>query len=69
MSTEPAPNAAATNADFEFEALREAVNYRRALIREFGAFLRGDVIEVGAGIGQITAHLLELPDLRRLVAV
>lgn len=66
---ESAPNAAASSEDFEFEALREAGNYRRALIREFNAFLKGDVIEIGAGIGQITGHLLELPEIGRLISV
>jgi SAM-dependent methyltransferase len=68
MSSE-VPNAAATNADFEFEALREARNYRAALMREFGDFLKGDVIEIGAGIGQMTAHLRDLPGIQRLIAV
>jgi len=68
MSAE-VPNAAATNADFEFEALREARNYRAALLREFTPWLCGDVIEVGAGIGQMTAHLRELPGIRRLIAI
>ena len=69
MKPESAPNAAATNADFEFEALREAANYRNALIHEFRKYLTGDVIEIGAGIGQMTAHLLELPEIKRLVAI
>lgn len=68
MSTE-VPNAAASNADFEFAALNEAKNYRAALIREFQAWLTGDVIEIGAGIGQMTTHLRELSGIRRLIAV
>jgi SAM-dependent methyltransferase len=68
MSAE-VPNAAAAKVDFEFEALREARNYRAALIREFRPWLQGDVIEIGAGIGQMTAHLRELPDIRRLIAI
>lgn len=63
------PNAAAAKVDFEFEALREARNYRAALIHEFRPWLKGDVIEVGAGIGQMTAHLRELADIRRLIAI
>ena len=69
MNSEPAPNAAATSADFEFEALREAANYRNALVHEFRKHLTGDVIEIGAGIGQMTAHLLELPGIQRLIAI
>ncbi len=55
--------------DFEFAALREAVRYRAALLREFRPWLRGDVLEVGAGIGQMTAELARLPEISRLVAV
>lgn len=54
---------------FEFDALAQAVNYRRALFAEFGPFLRGEVIEVGAGIGQMTDHLARLPNVRRALAV
>jgi SAM-dependent methyltransferase len=69
MTAEPVPNAAAAKVDFEFEALNEARNYRRAIVREFREFLRGDVIEVGAGIGQITAPLLELAEIRRVLCL
>jgi SAM-dependent methyltransferase len=63
------PNAIAQTEDFEFAALAEAKNYRRALFTEFGPALRGDVVEVGAGIGQMTEQLLNLPDVRRAVAI
>lgn len=66
--TEP-PNARASTADFEFAALAEARNYRAALLAEFQHALRGDVIEVGAGIGQITEHLCRLPAVRHAVAI
>lgn len=64
-----APNAAATTADFEFRALREAKNYRQAILREFAPFLSGDIAEVGAGIGQVTALLKQLPRVRSVVAI
>jgi SAM-dependent methyltransferase len=64
-----APNAHAQTEDFEFAALREARNYRRALVREFSEFLHGRVLEVGAGIGQITAELVQLERLAKLVAL
>jgi SAM-dependent methyltransferase len=51
MST---PNAIATTADFEFAALWEARNYRAAIVREFERHLRGHLLEVGCGIGQMT---------------
>ena len=54
---------------FEFDALREATNYRKALLREFGPFLKGWVIEVGAGIGQHTEEIVRLPSVRRLVPI
>ena len=59
---EPPPN-------FEFEALRWAENYRRALIREFRPLLRGRVIEIGAGIGQMTELLATIPSIERLLAI
>lgn len=61
-------NAAGTG-NFEFDALRAAQNYRRALIGEFSPYLSGRVIEVGAGIGQMTEQLVTLPGVRRVLAV
>jgi SAM-dependent methyltransferase len=65
----PVPHAAAPPSDFEFSALAEARHYRASLIREFGPCLRGRVLEVGAGIGQMTAALRELPGVRALLCV
>lgn len=55
--------------DFEFEALQAATNYRAALITEFRRFLRGNVLEVGAGIGQMSEELVRIPQVERAVAV
>jgi SAM-dependent methyltransferase len=63
------PNAIAATEDFEFAALSEARNYRGALIEEFGPSLRGDVIEIGAGIGQMTALLRQLPRISRVLSI
>jgi SAM-dependent methyltransferase len=63
------PNVMAATEDFEFEALAQAQNYRRALFAEFGPYLRGDVVEVGAGIGQMTAHLVRMPGVNRAIAI
>jgi SAM-dependent methyltransferase len=63
------PNETAQTENFEFAALSEAKNYRNALLREFSEQLRGSVLEVGAGIGQITAQLLQNPAITRLVSV
>jgi len=63
------PNAAATTGDFEFLALSEARNYQHALISEFRPALRGSVIEIGAGIGQMTALLRQVPQISRLLSI
>jgi SAM-dependent methyltransferase len=63
------PNVAANTHDFEFAALAEAKNYRLALFAEFEQALRGEVIEVGAGIGQMTEQLVQLPQVRRALAI
>ncbi len=63
------PNATAQTEDFEFAALNEAKNYREALLREFSGALRGQVLEVGAGIGQITTMLLSNPAIKKLVSI
>ena len=63
------PNAAAQTEDFEFAALNEAKNYRHALLREFAKHLRGQTLEVGAGIGQVTAELLQNRAITKLVSI
>lgn len=63
------PNVTASTSDFEFAALAEAKNYRRALLAEFHNALHGEVIEVGAGIGQMTEHLALLAGVRSTLAV
>jgi SAM-dependent methyltransferase len=55
--------------DFEFESLKAANNYRAAILNSFKASLRGNVIEVGAGVGQITALLRESPEILNLTSV
>ena len=63
------PNIMAETSDFEFQALQEAKNYRATLIKEFHDFLRGNVLEVGAGVGQFTDALLRLPAVDKLVSI
>lgn len=63
------PNAIANTADFEFAALSEARNYRAALLHDFRQELRGNVLEVGCGIGQITSELLEIPAIDTLMSI
>lgn len=67
--TAAAANSSATNATFEFEALHYAKNYRAALISEFAPFLQGRIIEIGAGIGQMTTSLIELPHAEEVLSV
>jgi SAM-dependent methyltransferase len=62
-------NAIAQTDDFEFAALNEARNYRAALLHDFGPHLRGNVLEVGAGIGQITSELLAIPEIKNLTSI
>jgi hypothetical protein len=63
------PNALAQTADFEFAALHEARNYRQALMRDFEPYLRDNVLEIGAGIGQITDELRQMPKIQKLLSV
>jgi SAM-dependent methyltransferase len=63
------PNATAQTADFEFAALREANNYRAALLSEFDSYLHRNVLEVGAGIGQFTSELLRKPGIEKLASI
>lgn len=62
-------NSHANNPDFEFQALDLAHNYRAALSREFAPYLKGRVLEVGAGIGQITRQLSQLSGITSLSGV
>lgn len=63
------PNEFALTNNFEFEALKQAENYRKRLLIEFGPHLKGDVIEVGAGIGQITTKVKALPSVQSVLAI
>jgi SAM-dependent methyltransferase len=63
------PSQGAAIEDFQFPALQEATNYRDALCAEFQQYLKGDVLEIGAGVGQVTECLVSLPAIERLVSV
>ena len=62
-------NQDALSGDFEFQALRHAVNYQRWLIKELGESIGGRTIEIGAGIGQMTAALRALSGISHLQSV
>jgi SAM-dependent methyltransferase len=68
-STSSGVNEAASTADFEFAALQEARNYRKALATEFGPALKGKVLEVGAGVGQMTQAFRAMPGVSEIVCV
>lgn len=53
-------------ASAELDAMAGAVNYHRAILERFLPHLPasgGDVVEIGAGIGTVAAHLLETTEL------
>lgn len=55
--------------DFEFTALQQACFYRKAIAREFSPYLRGKVIDMGAGIGQMSTLFAEIVGRENLCAV
>ncbi|MBN2399880.1 MAG: class I SAM-dependent methyltransferase [Candidatus Aminicenantes bacterium] len=55
--------------DFEFAALQKADNYRAALLAEFEPFLVGHVLEVGAGIGQLSETLSQKKEITHFTSV
>jgi len=57
------------SSNFEFSALSEARNYRAALIKEFAPVLTGNVLEVGAGIGQMTEVVRRQPGVKKVMGV
>lgn len=64
LSINTSVNAFATNPNFEFETIEIAHNYRRAILELFRSHLRGDIVEVGAGIGQLSEGLKRLPEVQ-----
>lgn len=58
-----------TGNEFEFEALQQAHNYRRAILRKFAPHLKGATLEVGCGIGQFTQELIQAPNITRLTSL
>ena len=64
----------APSTDFEYagdelDALAQAHNYYRWLMRRFRPYLGRRVVEVGAGIGTIGQHLLAQPGVEELVLI
>ena len=49
---------------FELESLREAINYQRWIVDMISPFLGNSILEIGAGIGNISRWL---PVRQRLV--
>lgn len=70
MNSPPSkPNQSAQSADFEFRALAEARFYRRAIAEEFSPYLKGKVIDMGAGVGQMTGLFANIVGRENLCAV
>ncbi len=69
MTTAALPKTLIDESNFEFAALEQARNYRTALLEIFAEYLQGRVLEVGAGIGQLTGLLLKSPEIRELVSI
>lgn len=46
-----------------------AVNYRAAILREFAPALGGRVLEVGAGVGQLSDGLAAMPRVEHLLSI
>jgi len=63
------PNKIAITEDFEFSALREAYYYPLAIVDEFRAYMKGHVVEVGAGIGQMARLFSQEPGIKNFTAV
>ena len=47
----------------ELEALADAKNYYRWILSYLSPYLKGSVVEVGAGIGTFASHLLASPEI------
>ena len=58
IQIKPMPFAPST--DFEFKALAEANFYRKAIVQEFLPYLKGRVIDMGAGVGQMTTLFADI---------
>jgi len=63
------PNKFAKSEDFEFSALQEARFYRKAIAQEFLPYLTGRVIDMGAGIGQMSTLFAEIVGKENLCGV
>lgn len=63
------PTQARESENFEFAALSEARNYRAAIAKLFSPYLNGDVLEIGAGIGQMLADVAAICKPRSISAV
>jgi len=55
--------------DFEFLALAEAKNYRAAIARLFSPYLQGNILEIGAGVGQMLGDVIKICQPSSVTAV
>jgi SAM-dependent methyltransferase len=63
------PNATSHTEDFGFQELAAAANYRAALLGEFAPYLKGNVVDIGAGIGQFTEALRALAGVSGMISI
>lgn len=63
------PEIGAASDSFEFVALAEARNYRLAIAKRFAPHLKGDVLEIGAGVGQMLREVAAVCQPLSLTAV
>jgi SAM-dependent methyltransferase len=55
--------------EYEFTALSNAKNFRKAIIHRFQDYLRGRILEIGVGIGQITELLSVIKSIDEIVGI
>src|SRR5215469_2054843 len=53
----------------ELASLEKARNYYAAILKYFTPYLRGEVVEVGAGIGTFSQHILKCPQITALTVI
>ena len=64
--SDPAPEAEFAYSGMELDAMAGAVHYYGWIIRHFAPYVGNEVLEVGAGVGTFTSHLMAaLPEASR----
>ena len=53
----------------ELDSLAEAKNYYAWVLKQFAPYLRGTVVEIGAGIGTFSEFILSNENVKKLIAI